>query len=326
MKKRMFGKAVTVITAMAMSGVLLAGCGSTEADTQPEAEAEQAEETATEPVSESTGETAEAPAELPAAPYFTKGVYANYSEELENPDLTYFYVFSTDTYGYTADGANNGIGVPFDVVSQADGRVTLSFGGADESSEETLVITAVDDIGAVHGYFEDVPERPMVFELLSGADVDTFSAENYVNGPEESVYHDANGWSVRYNADLFEITPKGPETFIVYTGESAGTNMITVTYTVESGAEEAIKKLGESWGDNVTYTQGPFPGADDVTGYWAMLPPAEGGSGLYETAMGRDYMDGALIFDLTGHMSGDEELDMATSDSLAAVIDSLTWD
>ena len=314
---------------MLVAGALMAGCGSTgSAKTQQPADTAQTEETVAEPADDAaqTGETQAAQADLPAAPYFTKGVYVNYSEELENPDLTYFYVFSADTYGYTADGANNGIGVPFDVISQADGRVTLSFGGSDESSEETLVITAVDANGSVHGYFDDVPERPMVFELLSGADADTFSAENYVNGPEKSVYHDANGWSIKYDANLFEVTPKGPETFIVYTGESAGTNMITATYTVENGGEAAIKELGESWGDDTVYSSAPFPGASDTTGYWAVLAPEEGGSGMYMTAIGRDYMDGALIFEFTGHNGEDDEQNMAVSDAMASIIDSLTFD
>ena len=323
----MLEKAVSVMAAMTMAGMLLAGCGSTEtADTQQAAEPAQTEETAEAADTDAAEETAEATAELPAAPYFVKGVYVNYSEELEDPDKTYFYVFNADTYGYTADGAYDGIGLPFAVLEQADGKVKLSMGGADEESVEVIVVTAVDADGTVHGYYEDIPERPLVFELLAGEDADTFSAENYVNGPADSVYHDANGWSVKYDADLFEITSKGPETFIVYQGEAAGTTMITATYTIESGAEEAIKKLGESWGDETTYSEGPFPGASYAKGYWAVLPPAEDGSGMYETALARDYMDGAIIFDFVGHNGEDEEMNMAVSDRMAGIIDSITWD
>nr|WP_297708143.1 hypothetical protein [uncultured Butyrivibrio sp.] len=68
-----------------------------------------------------------------------------------------------------------------------------------------------------------------------------------------------------------------------------------------------------------------FPGTEDVKEYWAVLPPTEEGSRLYMTAIARDYMDGYLLFELTGHNSGDEELDMAVSDYMAAIIDSLTF-
>lgn len=153
------------------------------------------------------------------------------------------------------------------------------------------------------------------------------TAEDYYNGPDNSVYHDANGWSVKYDATKFTVTPENGSVFIVYQGESAGTNVITVTYDVENTGEAAIKKLGESWGsDKTTYSEGPFPGAEDVTGYWATLPPSEDGSGLYETAIGRDYMDGALIFELTGHNGEDDAQNMEVSDQMASVIDSLTFE
>ena len=292
MKKKLLEKMMTLSVIAAMTVACFAGCGKNNS--------------------------------VPAPPYFEKGVYANYTEGAEDTARTYFYVFSDETYGYTADGANNGIGLPFD-IEQTNGAVEFWFGGSDEDSEDTLVITGVE-AGKVMGYFKDTPDRPMIFELLEGEDPDSFSAENYVAGPEDSVYHDANGWSIRYDANRFTITPQGPQVYIVYTGESAGTNMITVTYTVDNNAEAAVRELGESWGDDTEYYEGVFPGTDDVKGYWASLNPEEGGSGMYETAIARDYMDGAIIFELTGHMGEDEEMNMAVSDSMAGIIDSLTWD
>ncbi|WP_408071734.1 hypothetical protein [Butyrivibrio sp. JL13D10] len=154
------------------------------------------------------------------------------------------------------------------------------------------------------------------------------AASDINTGATEETYHDANGWSVRYDPNLFTITPENGNVFMVYQGECAGTTMITVSYEVGKTAKEAIDELGKSWGDEdkVQYTDGPFPGAEDVTGYWASLPPAEDGSGMHETAIGRDYMEGALIFDMVGHNGTDEEQNMAVSDNMAAVIDSLTFD
>ena len=70
--------------------------------------------------------------DIPSAPYFTKGVYYNYAKDAENPPLTYFYVFYDENTGYTADGENNGIGLPFS-LTQEEGAATFSFGGEGES-------------------------------------------------------------------------------------------------------------------------------------------------------------------------------------------------
>ena len=172
---------------------------------------------------------------------------------------------------------------------------------------------------------EDVSLSAGASEVLDSIEDDIMKTEG--NSHESSVYQDPNGWSIKSDADLFTVNQSDNNVFIVYTGESAGTNMITVTYIAEDKAEAAIKKLGESWGsDKTTYSEAPFLGDEDVTGYWATLEPAADGSGAYETAIGRDYMDGALIFELSGHNGNDEEQNMAVSDALAGVIDSITFD
>ena len=142
---------------------------------------------------------------------------------------------------------------------------------------------------------------------------------------EDGVYHDANGWSVRYNPDVIEVTQGGPVTTFVYTGDCAGTCMITATYTVEDKAEGAIKTLGESWGSDTVFTESIFPGTEDVTSYYASLAPSEEGSGLVMSAIGRDYMEGALIFEFTVHNCGDDAIDIPVSDALAEIIDSIQF-
>ena len=330
MRNKVYEKVIAATMVMVMSGMLMTGCG----NAAPESTGTQAEVTAEVADTESIEDdaTAQAPAPETAedntaeaaeeAPYFQKGVvYVNYAKEAQAPDRNYFYVFEDATYGYT-DDAKAGVGVPFS-CEQTEGSVKFSFGGAD-SIEDVLTVSSVED-GVVTGAFEDGLE--LVFEPIDDAVAEGFSAENYYNGPSNSVYHDANGWSVKYDATKFTVTPEKGCVFIVYQGESAGTNVITVTYDVENTGEAAIKKLGESWGsDKTTYSEGPFPGAEDVTGYWATLPPSEDGSGLYETAIGRDYMDGALIFELTGHNGEDDAQNMEVSDQMASVIDSLTFE
>ncbi len=311
---------MALATTLILGMLLLTGCGSNEPATA-EAQEAVAAEASVEAVAETPKE--ETTAEVPAPPYFTKGVYVNYAKDAANPPKTYFYVFNGEDYGYTADGEHEGIGVPYSITT-AQGTVEFSFGGADEESKDVLHVTAVDN-GVICGYFESVSDKELVFEPVAGADADTFSAENYVNGPSESVYRDANGWSVKYDASLFNVNEGGPVTTFVYMGESAGTNMLTATYTIDNKGEAAIKEVGSAYGDKADYFEGTFPGTEDVKGYWVSVPVDYEGSGAYMTAVARDYMDGALIFQLDGHMGSDEENNMAVSDALAAVIDSLEF-
>ena len=255
------------------------------------------------------------------APYFTKGVYVNYAAEAKDPEKTYFYVFYDEAAGCTDDGTV-GIGLPFS-CKQSSGSVDFSFGGEDEDLM-TLTVESAQN-GTVIGHFDDGIK--LVFEPVPDADPDNFDAENYLKASvgEELIYRDANGWEVEYDPNLFDINGGGPTVSFVYKGESAGTNMITASYDVGKDAKTAIEDLAKEWGDKTEISEGIFPGTEDVTGYRATLPPEEGTSGLYMTAIARDYMDGYLVFELTGHNSGDDETDIPVSDALAGIIDSLTF-
>ncbi len=263
------------------------------------------------------------PAQTEAAtsPIFPKGVYLNYAVEAENPEKSYFYVFDSEETGHTDDGTV-GIGVPF-ACKQEDGSVSFSFGG-DDGIWDVLTVDSVEN-GIVKGHFEDGLE--LVFEPVAGVDPEGFDAQNYLSEAAggDLIYKAANGWTVKYDPKLFTINGGGPEVSFVYTGESAGTNMITATYNVDKDAKTAIADLAKSWGDKATTSEGIFPGTEDVTGYWATLPPEKEGSGLYSTAIARDYMDGYLMFELTGHNGEDEEANMAVSDALAGIIDSIEF-
>lgn len=257
-----------------------------------------------------------------AKEYFAKGVYASYAAELENPEKTYFYVFEGDGQGHVEDG-DAGTGQYFVYEQKEDGTVEFTFGN-DDPITDILTVSSYEN-GLVTGAFEDTID--VIFEPVEGENPDTFDAVNYVHAQrgEDFTYTSANGWSVRYNPEKFEVNTGGPVTTFVYTGECAGTNMITVTYTVDNDAEGAIKALGEAYGDDASYSEAPFLGNEDITGYWVSTPVDAEGSGSYMTAVARDYMDGALVFELTGHMSGDEMLDIEVSDYLADIIDSVQF-
>ncbi|MCR4745254.1 MAG: hypothetical protein K5894_08495, partial [Lachnospiraceae bacterium] len=52
----------------------------------------------------------------------------------------------------------------------------------------------------------------------------------------------------------------------------------------------------------------------------------DGDGSVNKTAIAGEYNGGILIFDDEEHMTGDEEKDMAISDELASIIDSITYD
>ncbi len=256
-----------------------------------------------------------------AKPYFAKGVYLNTEEGQAEDDTKYYYIFNSETEGHTDGGVS---GLPF-VCEQRDDGVWFSFGGMDPESEDFLTIESVEN-GIIKGHFKD--GKAQEFSPVADVDPDTFDAANYQNAAagEDLIYRDANGWSVRYDPKLFTVNGGGPMVTFVYTGESAGTNMITASYNVDKDAKTAIADLAKEWGDKATTSEGVFPGTEDVTGYWATLPPQNEGSGMYNTAVARDYMQGYLLFELTGHNGEDEDQNMAVSDALAAVIDSLEFE
>ena len=185
--------------------------------------------------------------------------------------------------------------------------------GCGEVSQETVTIEET-----IVPQAESVPE-------LEEPTADAAEELGDAVGADQGVYEDVNGWSVKYDPSVITVNNGGDISTFVYTGESAGTNMITASYNEGSDAKTAIAELANEWGSAAQTHEAPFPGAEDVTGYWAMLLPSSEGSGLYETALARDYKDGYLLFEVTGHNSGDDSIDIPVSDSLAAIIDSIEF-
>ena len=324
MKKNTLRNGIVVALASMMAVVTVAGCGKSTSDEVATTEnVPVAEEALAEESASLTAESQEV-TELPAAPYFTKGVYFNYSKEAEDAPKTYFYVFYDDSTGYTEDGENSDIGCPFS-LKQADGKASFSFGGEDEDLQE-FIITGAED-GMVYGYFEDVPERELVFEPVADADPEGFSAENYLNAAsgEPLVYTDATGWSVKYDPSVITVNTEGPVTTFVYTGDCAGTCMMSVTYEGGKDLKTAAEDLAKSYGDQATATECVFPGTEDVPGYYVDAAPGQMGPGLYQMAYVREYMEGYLVFEVIEHMGGEDEIDIPVSDTLSEIFNTLTF-
>ena len=268
---------------------------------------------------EYVGETDEG--DKTGAPYFKKGVYSSVAAEAENPSKDYFYVFYDEASGYTDDVV--GTGVPF-ACEQENGKITFHFGGDDEGMEDVFTVESSDG-KKITGAFDD--GLKLVLELEESADPDNFKAADFAGSSEDAydTYEDANGWSVKYNKNKIEVNKEDNVVSFVYTGQSAGTNMVTATYIADKKPEDVIDELAEGYGDKATKSESTFPGTEDVKGYRASLAPAEDGSGIYFEALAREYMEGTLVFELTGHNSGDDAMDMEVSDQMAMIIDSLTF-
>ena len=142
-------------------------------------------------------------------------------------------------------------------------------------------------------------------------------------------YMSADGWRVRYNAKEMESKELDKHAAqFVYTGKSAGTNMVEIRYIAEKQPEEVLYDVTSGWTKDdtkVSRSEGFFPGTGDKWGYWRELPAAKDGSGLGMTAIAGEYNGGTLLFVVTSHMSGKEDIDMAVSDALSGVIDSITY-
>ena len=179
---------------------------------------------------------------------------------------------------------------------------------------------------------EETTEEPEVEETAEpeaeeeAEETEEEAPEEVVEVKEPTLYEDPNGWTLKYYEDSFDVTQENGMVAFVYKGESAGTNMLSVTYDVDTtNPEEVADKLVKEWGDSAEKSEGIFPGTESVPCFRASLPVAEDGSGLYMEAIIRSYMQGCLVFELTGHNSGDDELDMAVSDNLAMLIDSVEF-
>ena len=155
------------------------------------------------------------------------------------------------------------------------------------------------------------------------ASTDTAS-ETAVDGDMEYISPD--GWRVRYDAKLIEANELDDHSAsFVYTGDSAGTNMVTISFVTGKMPEEAMSEITDSWEDQ-DRTEGYFPGTDDKWGFWRELKTSEEGSGAGETVIGGEYNGGALIFDIVSHKGNDGDQNMAASDCLSGVIDSIEYE
>ena len=249
------------------------------------------------------------------APYFSKGVYFCQDEEA-------FYVFYDEKTGRTelTDGIG---GLPF-ACTQEDGKVTFSLGGEDEEGKRVLTIKSCEE-GTVTGEFEDGKE--VTFGLEESADPDDFDALVFIGGGADTEYKSKDGWSVSYDDNRFDVKESADEVSFVYKDASAGNNSVTVRYIKAKDPDAVLDELAGSWGaDTADKSEGIFPGTEDVKAYELSYEKFENGVGDSRLAIAREYKEGTLLLEMAGHNTGDDERDMESSDSISAILDSMSFE
>jgi len=190
---------------------------------------------------------------------------------------------------------------------------------AAEAQEDEAAKTQAEDAGAAAEAAADTEP----------AEAEAEAAEDTGDESKGTSYASDDGWSVRYDPETIACEQIDEHTTqFVYLGESAGTNMLVISWEPDIQPEELLYEVTSNWGDQeaITRSEGFFPGTEDKWGYWRILPTAEGGSGLTETAIAGEYNGGTLMFDITSHFGEDEGQNMAVSDTLAEVMNSITYE
>ena len=176
-----------------------------------------------------------------------------------------------------------------------------------------------------------VPLR-FVSEAL-GAQVDwdgetktvTIASENNEKPAEDKTYKSKDGWSVKYDPSLIAVNETGDSVSFVYTGESAGTNMVEISYIKGKQPQEVLGEATADWDDeNTVRTEGYFAGKN-----WAFFRDliSEGGSGLSQHFIAAEYNDGVILIEGISHTSANsDDEDYTVSDTIANILDSMEFE
>ncbi len=170
----------------------------------------------------------------------------------------------------------------------------------------------------------------MGLDVIAAEDVEvlddcTKEKSEIVSTNVENVYVDEAGWSVKYPANVEVENDFGVVSFVLK-GDETGSNLVTATYVEGESGKELSDRLTETWGaENTVSGECVFPGTENETGYLVSLTENEGEKVLYKVALARDYKDGVLVFEITGHTSGEKKLDAPVSSELVDIVDSVSF-
>jgi len=144
---------------------------------------------------------------------------------------------------------------------------------------------------------------------------------------KELTYESKDGWKIKYNPDLFIMSEgdKGEVSFS-YQGESAGSNVITISYHKGKMPTEVLYEKTANVDDSkISRSEGWFGGTYPNWSYTRDIAPDKEGSGLGEIYTGIEHNGGTLLVDVLYHRDLDEERNMDTSDQISGVLGTLEF-
>jgi len=204
-----------------------------------------------------------------------------------------------------------------------DGRLTashLTTGLYRWSSEAGDVFFRVTGSGFVRTVVELPAEEPAAEEPA----IEELPAEETEDGREHMTYMSADGFQLRYNALQVESRETGDHSAeFVLLDEASGADKVTVSWIADKQPEEVLYEVTSAWGEQtgILRTEGIFPGTDDKWGYWRTFTDGS----LTKCVIAGEYNGGVLLFEIDALLTGDEGKDMAVSDILAEIVDSVTY-
>ena len=138
--------------------------------------------------------------------------------------------------------------------------------------------------------------------------------------------NEAQGWSVHYNDSVFKADSLDDGSVVfTYLGEASDTNKVTISYIPDMDPEEVLLEAIQDWEfpDSVQWTEGYFVGAPCRWGQTRIQTVNP--NGVHRVAQAAEYNGGVLLIEYQVYYSDDEGKNMGLSDTIAGLVDSLTY-
>lgn len=199
-----------------------------------------------------------------------------------------------------------------------------------------LSASAILLLSACNGGGQPLTAMKDTTEIVNNAEQDrektTQAAEEETVNDEDriiksTVFESNDGWQMTYNPTNVEATQVDDHSAkFVYTGEGEGESLINVKYIQGKQPEAVLDDLTSEWGKEelVRENESFFPGTYDRWAYWRVLP-AMGDLKESHSAIAGEYNGGVLLFECVNHKTGKDEIDMAVSDILSNILNSVSY-